>query len=194
MRCTAWWCHGEVWNWHFVGRLGCLAARGRKCSDRDLSPAFSAGRVAEWGREGTAGARKVHADKRNSPGGCMDACHHAGVSTIRTVGMVSCSLCSASFRSPSPCLTQVLDEPTNHLDIPSKETLEEALQAFQGELRASGIVGCDVVSCSRHVQLPRRAFRHLGSWSDSPPPCQPPPTVQQGVWWSSHTIATSSRR
>ncbi|KAL6767319.1 hypothetical protein ACKKBF_B34805 [Auxenochlorella protothecoides x Auxenochlorella symbiontica] len=28
----------------------------------------------------------------------------------------------------------VLDEPTNHLDIPSKETLEEALQAFQGSV------------------------------------------------------------
>jgi hypothetical protein len=27
----------------------------------------------------------------------------------------------------------VLDEPTNHLDIPSKETLEEAVRAFQGE-------------------------------------------------------------
>jgi ATPase subunit of ABC transporter with duplicated ATPase domains len=28
----------------------------------------------------------------------------------------------------------VLDEPTNHLDIPSKETLEEAVRAFQGVL------------------------------------------------------------
>lgn len=27
----------------------------------------------------------------------------------------------------------MLDEPTNHLDIPSKETLEEAVRAFQGE-------------------------------------------------------------
>lgn len=26
-----------------------------------------------------------------------------------------------------------LDEPTNHLDIPSKETLEEAVRAFEGE-------------------------------------------------------------
>ena len=33
-------------------------------------------------------------------------------------------------------LAQVLDEPTNHLDIPSKETLEEALRAFQGSVIA----------------------------------------------------------
>ena len=32
----------------------------------------------------------------------------------------------------------VLDEPTNHLDIPSKETLEEAVRAFEGERRFWG--------------------------------------------------------
>lgn len=35
-----------------------------------------------------------------------------------------------------PCALQVLDEPTNHLDIPSKETLEEAVRAFEGAVIA----------------------------------------------------------
>lgn len=30
----------------------------------------------------------------------------------------------------------MLDEPTNHLDIPSKETLEQAIRAFQGSVIA----------------------------------------------------------
>ena len=61
---------------------------------------------------------------------------------------LQCSLCPAYQACPAaatpffPPRLQgtllVLDEPTNHLDIPSKETLEEAVRTFEGELSSKG--------------------------------------------------------
>jgi ATPase subunit of ABC transporter with duplicated ATPase domains len=61
----------------------------------------------------------------------------SGSSMEREVGVLSggekARLALAKFMLTAGTLL-VLDEPTNHLDIPSKETLEEALRAFQGSV------------------------------------------------------------
>lgn len=96
---------------------------------------------------------------------------------------------------PTPYLMQVLDEPTNHLDIPSKETLEEALQAFQGELFPfEG--GRDMRLCKRlslRWTNPSDVCSRQGQYQAAQPlfdSCSLP-TISQGVWWSSRMTATS---
>jgi len=61
-----------------------------------------------------------------------------------------------------------LDEPTNHLDIPARETLEEALLAFEGTLM---VVSHDRYFldrvCSRLLVIEGETLEsHLGNWSD----------------------------
>jgi ATP-binding cassette subfamily F protein 3 len=62
----------------------------------------------------------------------------------------------------------VLDEPTNHLDIPARETLEEALSAYEGTLL---VVSHDRYFldriCTRLLILEGTALEaHLGNYSD----------------------------
>src|SRR5687767_1158029 len=61
-----------------------------------------------------------------------------------------------------------LDEPTNHLDIPARETLEEALEKFEGTIL---IVSHDRYFldrvCRRMLVIEgNRLEAHLGNWSD----------------------------
>jgi ATPase subunit of ABC transporter with duplicated ATPase domains len=62
-----------------------------------------------------------------------------GASMEKKVGVLSggekARLAMAKFMLTKGTLL-VLDEPTNHLDIPSKETLEQAIRAFQGSVIA----------------------------------------------------------
>jgi ATP-binding cassette subfamily F protein 3 len=84
----------------------------------------------------------------------------------------------------------VLDEPTNHLDIPARETLEEALSAYEGTLIA---VSHDRYFldriCTRLLVIEgTHVESHLGNYSDwrsrssaEPPGGSPPPLAKDSA-------------
>lgn len=79
----------------------------------------------------------------------------------------------------------MLDEPTNHLDIPSKETLEEAVRAFQGETERLG--GRGSAESSLFAVASVSAVEHL-TYPLPHPPTDPPrsPTHPGSVIAVSH--------
>ncbi len=89
----------------------------------------------------------------------------------------------------------VLDEPTNHLDIPSREALEEALDAYQGTIItishdryfldrvATQVLALDGVGGAEHYDGDYTEYHdwraaRKRSVADEPPPPQPPPPAK----------------
>jgi ATP-binding cassette subfamily F protein 3 len=98
----------------------------------------------------------------------------------------------------------VLDEPTNHLDIPARETLEEALDDYEGTLI---VVSHDRYFldrvCTRLLVIEGKSVEaHLGNYSDwrgrrkAAPPVEapPPPTTPEPAAPSAAAITRSASK